>query len=218
MIHKRKRIGISLRVEHFKKNNEKRDTISQDWMMFLKKVNVFPILIPNTILNIKLFFQEMGIDGFILSGGDNIGDDPERDQTEKEIIEYSIDHKIPILGICRGMQVINRYFEGSIITTVNMNHVRKNHDIQIINKNISKEFGTNLFEVNSFHNNIIKKENLGKNLEVFAISKNDETVEGFFHKEFPMVGVMWHPEREIDFKSGLNLINILEKNCMWNSN
>lgn len=215
MTHSRKRIGISLRVEHFEKNNEKRDIISQDWMIFLKKANVFPILIPNTLSDIKLFLEEMEMDGFILSGGDDIGDDLERDQTEKEIIEFAIDNKIPTLGVCRGMQVINRYFGGSIITTNDMNHVRKNHIIDLINKKISETIHSNSLEVNSFHNNIIKKEILGKNLEVFAVTKNDKTIEGYFHKELPIVGVMWHPERDTNFKSALKLVSILENKTMW---
>lgn len=61
-------------------------------MTFLEKSDAFPILIPNTLSDVKSFLQEMEIDGFILSGGDNIGDDPERDQTEREIIDFAIDN------------------------------------------------------------------------------------------------------------------------------
>ena len=55
---------------------------------------------------------------------------------------------------------------------------------------------TSPVEVNSYHNNIIKQDILGNELEPFAISFEDETIEGFFHRKFPIVGVMWHPERE----------------------
>jgi putative glutamine amidotransferase len=54
------------------------------------------------------------------------------------------------------------------------------------------------FTVNSFHNNIIEKNELGDEIESFAISEKDETVEGFFHKTLPIIGVMWHPERQTD--------------------
>ena len=217
MTHSKKRIGVSLRVEHFEKYNEKRDVISQDWMTFLKKTDAFPILIPNTLSDVRSFLQEMEINGFILSGGDNIGDDLERDQTEREIIDFAIENKIPILGVCRGMQVINNYFGGSTITINNMNHVRKNHVIELINKKISKLLHKNSLEVNSFHNNIIKKEILGKNLEVFAVTKDDKTIEGYFHKVLPIMGVMWHPERDVNFQSSLKLVSILENKTIWNS-
>ena len=49
-------------------------------------------------------------------------------------------------------------------------------------------------QVNSFHNNIIKQKDLGKNLESFAIA-NDQTIEGFYHTKLPIFGIMWHPER-----------------------
>ena len=53
---------------------------------------------------------------------------------------------------------------------------------------------TEKLRVNSFHNNVIKQKNLGKNLEPFATA-NDNTIEGFYHTELPIIGVMWHPER-----------------------
>lgn len=214
---KTRRVGISLRVEHFEKYNEKRDAISQDWLIFLKRVHAFPILIPNTLSNVKSFLREMEIDGFILSGGDNMGDDPERDQTEREIISFAIDNRIPTLGVCRGMQVINNYFGGSIITTNDKNHVGKNHVIELTDKKISKILDKSALEVNSFHNNIIKKEILGKGLETFAITKDDKTIEGYFHKELPIIGVMWHPERDPNYQSELALINILEDKKLWNN-
>ena len=79
-------IGISLRVVSVKKYNEKRDALSHDWTRFLEQTNSFPIFIPNTLENIEEFLTEMKINGIILSGGDNIGDFPERDKTEKNII------------------------------------------------------------------------------------------------------------------------------------
>ena len=51
-------------------------------------------------------------------------------------------------------------------------------------------------KVNSFHYNIITKDAVGDNLIPFAFSKNDNTVEGFYHSKLPIIGVMWHPERE----------------------
>ena len=217
MTHSRKRIGISLRIEHFEKYNEKRNAISQDWLNFFKKVNVFPVLIPNTLTDVKSFLHEMEIDSIILSGGDNIGDDLERDHTEKEIIDFVVTNKIPTLGVCRGMQLINIYFGGSIIVNDNKSHVGKNHVVELINKKLSKLLKKDSLDVNSFHNNIIKKESLGKNLETFAITKDDNTVEGYFHNKLPIIGVMWHPERDSDFQCEIALLNILENKSLWDT-
>ena len=87
---KLKKIGISLRVEFIEKYNEKRDAISHDWINFLQKMNCIPLLIPNNIQNLEDYITNMDLDGVILSGGDNIGDFPERDRTEDEILKFVI--------------------------------------------------------------------------------------------------------------------------------
>ena len=104
MNEKIRRIGITLRIEHIKQYNEKRDAISHDWTKFLENFNSLPVFIPNTLSSTKQFLEEMKLDGLIMSGGDNKGDDIERDKTEQEIIELAVKHEIPLLGICRGMQ------------------------------------------------------------------------------------------------------------------
>ena len=100
MHNKKKRFGISLRVELIEKYNEKRDTLSQEWTNFLQKCAIIPILIPNTLDDVKSYISDLGIDGLILSGGDNIGEFPERDKTEKQILDYAIDKRFPVLGVC----------------------------------------------------------------------------------------------------------------------
>ena len=73
----------------------------------------------------------------------------------------------------------------------------------------------NEIEVNSFHNNIISKKNIGENLQVFAICKQDNTIEGIYHENFPIIGVMWHPERDPN-EFNQNLIkNTLLKRKFW---
>ncbi len=209
------RVGISLRVEFIDAYKEKRDVLSQDWTNFLQKVNSIPIMIPNTLSDVTEFLNQMELNFIILSGGDNVGDFPERDKTEYEIINYAIQHNIPILGICRGMQILNNFFGGSVITTSDQNHVGKPHTIDFINSKFPKLIEKKSLQVNSFHNNIIKKECLGKNLETFALSKIDDTIEGYFHTNLPIIGVMWHPERSNDVELGSLLIEIIQNNTKW---
>ncbi len=195
MVNKR-RIGITTRIVNAQGYEEKRDAISQDWIKFLEKENITPILIPNNLSNVQLFLEEVNLDGIILSGGDNIGDDKERDNTENQIIEFGMKNKIPIFGVCRGMQVLNKFFKGKISSTQNDEHVRKNHEIFISDKKISDLLMQNKIIVNSYHRNIINFKDIGESLTSFAIHKQDNTVEGFLHKELPIIGVMWHPERD----------------------
>ncbi len=192
------RIGISLRVVIADTYNEKRDALSQDWSVFLEKLNCNPIFIPNTLSDVKSYLQDLNINGIILSGGDNIGENLERDRTEKIILDYAVENKIPVIGICRGMQVVNNYFGGSIETSKNSDHVRKDHVVDITNESFSSFFKSQFITVNSYHNNLIQQNNCGSGLEAFAITQNDNSVEGFFHTSLPIIGVMWHPERNIN--------------------
>lgn len=190
------KIGITSRITENITYVEKRDAISHDWPKFLEKIHAFPIIIPNSITKPEDFFERMDLDGFILSGGDNIGDNIERDKMEKSIIEYGMKNKLPIFGVCRGMQVINSYFGGNIEKSSTSEHLKNDHLVEIQKNDFSQIFSDDTLKVNSYHNNIIKERFLGKNLVSFALTKNDRTVEGFFHKNLSIMGVMWHPERQ----------------------
>lgn len=196
MSHSKIRIGISLRITNAENYDEKQDSLSQDWPNFFKKLNFLPVLIPNTVNDLRFFLEEMEIDGIVLSGGDNIGDFPKRDKTENEMIEFGIEKKIPIFGVCRGMQILNSYFGGSIELNAGSSHVRKSHDVKLTSPQFSTLLQSEKIQVNSYHKNVIHEDKIGKNLSSFAISENDHTVEGFFHKQLPIMGVMWHPERD----------------------
>ncbi len=164
-----KRIGISSRIMNIDKFDEKRDAISHDWIDFLQKLEILPIIIPNKLKDVEEYISILNLDGIILSGGDNIGEFPERDKTEIKIIDYSTRNNIPILGVCRGMQLINEFFNGKNIKSDNLNHVGKYHHVKVKNSNFKDMLGEKL-EVNSFHNNLIKKEDVGQELEIFGRS------------------------------------------------
>jgi len=190
------KIGISLRVVEAPSYKDTRDALSQDWTNFLEQLNFIPILIPNSLSNPKKFLENLKLDGIILSGGDNIGDFPIRDKTEREILKHSIENNIPILGVCRGMQLINSYFGGTIKKTDSNQHVAKDHHVMLSGK-FNIEF-TEDVQVNSFHKNIISKDGLGDKIKEFAKCDEDDTVEGIYHEDFSIIGVMWHPERKQD--------------------
>ena len=214
MSNSKPRIGISLRITEATNYTEKRDSLSHDWAEFLESINVLPILIPNSISKIDEYLDNLNLDGLILSGGDNIGDDEKRDNSEKKILEFGIEKKLPIFGVCRGMQMINHFFNGDIETISGSEHVGTPHSIQIQNKTFI-DFLNDSMTVNSFHNNIINKNNIGKDLEIFATSGIDETIEGFYHKNYPILGVMWHPERVKNNKNKEILSKIFREKKFW---
>ena len=190
------KIGITFRITNAETYDEKRDSLSHDWPVFLEKIQAIPIWIPNSVTNLEQFLQEVDLDGIILSGGDNIGQTPERDKTEIKLIDYAINNNIPIFGVCRGMQVLNKFFGGEQEFLNTDTHVGNNHSIKIKNESFSKLINSTDVLVNSYHRNIISVDSLAETLTPFAFSDIDNTVEAFVHSTLPIIGVMWHPERE----------------------
>ena len=146
MVNSKLKIGISSRIVESPNYNEKRDAISHDWPPFLEKINSTMIFIPNTLTQVEDFLKDLCINAIILSGGDNIGDDPERDSTEKEILNFAIKNKIPLFGVCRGMQVINKHFGGFLEKTHNSFHVGNPHNVNLTNNNLKSKINNCLYQ------------------------------------------------------------------------
>jgi putative glutamine amidotransferase len=106
---------------------------------------------------------------------------------------------IPIFGVCRGMQMINRYFGGRMSRNLSERlgkpkpHVTNSHPVKILTPEMKQLIGPTL-DVNSYHDQGITREQVASPLEVFALS-DDDIVEGAYHPNLPILGIMWHPER-----------------------
>ena len=138
------KIGISLRVVEAPSYDEKRDALSHDWPKLLEKLGFNPIYIPNTLSHVDEFFSDMSLDGLILSGGDNIGENKNRDETENLLLKLAIEKRIPVLGVCRGMQLINNYFGGDMSIDNTTEHISKNHDVEITDKSFFSLFNSDI--------------------------------------------------------------------------
>jgi gamma-glutamyl-gamma-aminobutyrate hydrolase PuuD len=184
-----KTIIISQRIDKISGRNETRDSLDQRLASFVIASGFMPIPIPNSLGNLaKDFIQKLKPAGFILSGGNDIGDFPERDQTEKIIIECATLSQKPLLGICRGMQMMAVH-DGTGLKSVE-GHVATRHPI------ISTDGDIYPSEVNSFHNfALIEKP---KSYEIKAVSP-DQVIEAISHQSLRWEGWMWHPERETNF-------------------
>lgn len=178
-------IGVTMRVDIHSDISERRDALDQRWYRFLKKSNLFPILLPNCEDSFKLI-QKWPLQGILLTGGNSLvesgGNAPERDMFEINLLDCAIEKKIPILGVCRGMQIIQNYFGISLQPIVN--HVAVRHKVNY--KGVQ-------LEVNSYHNHgtydtVFK-------LNVVGVAK-DKIIEAIEHISLPIKGIMWHPERE----------------------
>jgi len=205
------RIGITMRVSVYK--NERRDCIDQKWFNCFEKIGLELIPIPNSLNDPISYVKNHNMEGFVLSGGNDIdGLDnanktaPERDKTELIILDYANKEQIPVIGICRGMQMINYYFEGGF--SISTNHVNVFHKLKRINKSyIFPKF----VNVNSFHDFVIPPQKVGTGLIPTYLS-SDNNIESFIHEKLPWAGIMWHPEREQYFsENNVALLNQIFK-------
>lgn len=183
---------------------ENRDGISHDWCNFLSNFPITPIFVPNALVNPCQYFESLNVKGLLLTGGESIGDlkDPskktKRDHTEYLLLDYAIKNKIPVLGVCRGLQLINLYFGGTTAeyNSENHKHVCVNHEISFVIDHLNMVSG-NRVTVNSFHKNGVLNKNLGKDLIPVAYSE-DGLVECLKHRELKICAVQWHLERCIN--------------------
>jgi len=186
-------IGITMRVTSAQGYNELRDTIAQDWPKYMSYL--FPhanyFFIPNIEESAIDYCKKKNINLLIISGGDNIGLFEKRDKTELILLEFMINSKLPVIGICRGMQLIHHYF-GGIIKDGNKDFV-KEHRATEHKVVIKKE----IIIVNSYHNCRIKESTLHSNLSILARNINDNSIEAFIGEN--LLGIMWHPERDLQF-------------------
>lgn len=193
------------------------------------------------ILNYSNFEEDLkklnDCNGLILTGGVDIYPElycdwdtlktkgsynPERDGFELNLLEKALELKIPVFGICRGLQLINVFFRGSLIfdieETRNVSHRKiskikdRIHKIHIIKDSLLYDIiGLSETEVNSSHHQAIDR--LGEGLMINAKS-SDGIVEGIEFsdkkdKSF-LIGVQWHPERLHDLNDPA-AINILKR-------
>ncbi len=174
-------IAVSQRVEVVVSYQEKRDALDTRWHAFLFRCGVTPLLIPNHLqtLNALLKLEPKGV---LLTGGE---DNETRIAVENLLLQYAIDNKIPLIGVCHGMQVLQRFFAVSLSTLDN--HVLQQQDI------ITAD-GCRV--VNSYQT--MGTTETVNELTVMARSK-DGVVKAVQHKQRPLHGIMWHPERHTPF-------------------
>lgn len=125
--------------------------------------------------------------------------DTELDLLQFQALDYAIRRSLPVLGICKGMQVINVAFGGTIIQDLpTAAHHRYQNGDQYHITNILKDscldklYGRTAV-VNSAHHQGVGR--LGIELQAIQWCPVDDCVEAIVHEHLPILGLQWHPER-----------------------
>ena len=209
-------------------------TLAEGYYQSVLKAGGIPFIIPPFHETDRLGELLDRLDGIIFSGGGDInplllGEEPikelhsitpERDQQELLLARLAYDRQIPMLGICKGIQIINAALGGTLYQDIHtqMEGIRikhsqdqdrryPSHQVTISRGSIlEKIFGTEL-AVNSFHHQACKSAAPG--LKVTAMS-SDGVIEAIESDEFKSImGVQWHPETYI-LRNSTEMLPIFE--------
>lgn len=215
-------IGIStntLIVENGPLAGLERAHASDDYIQSVVRAGGIPVLLPTIHVRADIEAQVAAIDGIILSGGSDIdpllfGEEPiekmgfmlpERDRYEIALCHIADTMNKPVFGICRGMQVLNVAFGGTLHQDITMSegwyikhsqNAKKDvptHTLEIIPNTILHDImGCETLVVNSFHHQAVKDIALGYVVTAWSKDGIAEAIERR-GKSF-LLAVQWHPE------------------------
>ena len=207
------RVGLTQRVVHLSDRDERRDALAQAWVPLLEQIPALAIPIPNRLTDPVAFVRDMAIDLLILTGGNDLTHlegahdiSPERDHTEGALLAYAEQRAVPVLGVCRGMQMLVHHHGGSVERVDG--HVAVPH---LVASTASGSPSPPLWPVahgrtvNSFHGWGVRATGMPSGWHALATAP-DGTIEAVAHPTLPLVGIMWHPERPDPHPADLELI------------
>jgi len=178
-------VAITQRV--VPERSERRDCLDQAWPRFLAACGLMPLAVPN-VPEVALAMCNRGdIAGLVLTGGNDLaalgGDAPERDAVENSLLDFAERRRLPVIGVCRGMQLIQQ--RCSVPLRRVEGHVTA-HQVISVNGNPT--------EVNAYH--CFAAFESRAPLETWAVAA-DGVIKAVRHSSLPVTGIMWHPERTV---------------------
>ena len=196
-----KTVLITQRLVQESRYQEERDALDVRWNLFLEKAGLIGIPVPSGIDLDQLISAVNNISGLVISGGGDLGalsNDPSekaRDALESSLCDRMFKLRLPVLGVCRGMQML-AYRDGFSLCKSD-GHVGTRHVLKVALE--SKWFaGHDGQGVNSYHNYSIYGTGTGLKPAGYA---TDGVIEAIESPNQRIAGIMWHPEREQSYST-----------------
>ena len=184
------------------------DKVSYFYTRYVATFDAVPVIAPS-IIDLVSVYVSMS-DAVILIGGVNDvhpnlynskidgskGCNSIQDEFELAILKEAISQNKPVLGICRGMQLINVHFGGDLIqhldsSDLHLQYEKQEETVHDILVNGSNIFADQKVSVNSVHHQAC---NLVPDVLKITAKSEDDVIEMFEHVSNPILGVQWHPE------------------------
>lgn len=168
--------------------------IDYDYGLKVDDVNLYDGLIIPGGIDIDPFFYHQHRDKTVVQT------DKSFDEKQFQLLNLFYQNNKKVLGICRGQQLINVFFKGTLIQNINTtiqhhnNHLNKQYH-QITNEDFMKELYGTSFQVNSLHHQAIDQLADG----FIVVSRSDDgIIEAIRHKDYPIIAVQFHPEMPVE--------------------
>lgn len=197
--------------------------INREYVRALEGAGAVPVLLPLVEREGLIEPLIADLNGLLLAGGGDVDPgrfgedplpglgqvDPERDEFELALVKAALDRDMPVLGICRGLQVLNVAAGGTLYQDIQCQVPRAlkhnqdaprwhpSHEVRLdADSLLASIYETESLRVNSFHHQAVKV--AGPVFRVSAKAK-DAVVEGIESREHRfVVGVQWHPESMVE--------------------
>lgn len=214
--------------------------VSGDYIYALETAGALPVMLPIYRIDMEELKPLLdSLDGVLITGGHDVGPEqygmtakgycgtimPMRDKQDIAIARYFMEErKRPILGICRGVQIMNVAVGGSLYQDLEKEGGFEHHFGDQYPRNtawhglkiaegtaLERIYGANALKVNSFHHQALKTP--GRNAVITAWS-DDGVPEGLELADHPFaLGVQWHPEMMFDSEEQMKLVKAFVEAC-----
>lgn len=205
--------------------------VAGDYIYILEKAGATPVLIPRCDQFETIIPLLEQLDGILISGGHDVGPErygafpkgycgtiiPQRDEFDLAVTQYAFEHNKPILGICRGIQILNVARGGTLYQDLEKEGDFEHHFGDKYPRNVAWHrvmltgdsllrsiLGEDEIKVNSFHHQAVH--NPGEGVKIIAHS-SDGVPEGIEVEGFRFaLAVQWHPEMMYDSEQQLKIV------------